>query len=231
MFDKRITIFAGHFGSGKTEVAVNYAIQLKTMKDRVALLDFDIVNPYFRAADAAGDLEAKGISVYLPEYANLNVESANFPPEVNSVFVDKDIYAVFDVGGDDLGAKAISRFKKEFLKNEFDFYLVINSRRPMTDTSQKIVDMCLEIKESAGLAVTGLINNTNILSFTTKETLLEGHDLIAQASAELNIPVAFVSGFLPVIDEIDIDGIPKLILNKYIRLPWEGELNNGISYI
>ena len=220
MLDKRITIFAGHFGSGKTEVAVNYALQMKQRHDNVAIVDFDIVNPFFRTADAKQALEAQGVLVYLPVYANKNVESSNFPLEVNTVFNNKSIFSVFDVGGDDLGAKAISRFKKEFQKEEYDFFLVVNARRPITDTTPKIVEMCKEVQESAGIKPTGLINNTNILQFTTPEIIEEGQKMIEKAAKTLGYPVVFTSGMEPYISGVDVDEAKKLVLNKYIHLPW-----------
>jgi len=220
LFEKRITIFAGHFGSGKTEVAVNFALHMKTLHPQVAILDFDIVNPFFRTADAKQTLEAHGISVFLPENANKNVEASNFPLEVNTVFANKALYAIFDVGGDDLGAKAISRFRSKFLKDSFDLFFVVNARRPMTDSVEKIVAMCREIEESAGIKPTGLINNTNLLQFTTKEVIEEGNDLLGAAAKVLACPLVFTSGMEPVLSEANLDGIEKFVLNKNIHLPW-----------
>ena len=104
MFDKRINIFTGHFGSGKTEVAVNYAMKMAEAGYRTAIVDFDIINPYFRTADAKDALEEQNIKVILPMYANTNVDIPAIPPEIYSLFEDKDTKVVLDVGGDDLGA-------------------------------------------------------------------------------------------------------------------------------
>ena len=220
LFEKRITIFAGHFGSGKTEVAVNYAMQMRSIKENVAILDFDIVNPFFRTADAKESLEKLGIKVFLPVNANKNVEAPNFPLEVNTVFSNKEMFAVFDVGGDDLGAKAISRFKKDFLKENIDLFFVINERRPLTDSTQKIVEMCKEVQESAGIMPTGLVNNTNLLQFTTHDVIEDGQKIIEQAADLLGCPVAFTSGMNPAISDAILGDTKKFILNKYIHLPW-----------
>ena len=220
MFEKRITIFAGHFGSGKTEVAVNFALHMKTIHPQVAILDFDIVNPFFRTADAKQTLEAQGISVFLPENANKNVEASNFPLEVNTVFANKELFAIFDVGGDDLGAKAISRFRDKFLKESFDLFFVVNARRPMTDSVEKIVAMCREIEDSAGIKPTGLINNTNLLQYTTKEVIEEGHLLLLSALQQVGCPIAFATGMEPALSEANLGGIEKFVLNKNIHLPW-----------
>ncbi|MEI6131797.1 MAG: hypothetical protein WCQ41_03085 [Bacillota bacterium] len=221
MLEKRITIFAGHFGSGKSEVAINYALQMRKIHDNVAILDFDIVNPFFRTADAKVNLEKHGVKVFLPKDANTNVESSNFPPEVTAVFTDKSMYAIFDVGGDDLGAKAISRFKKKFLKEDYEFIIVINTRRIFTDTIEKIVEMCERIAESAGIMPTGLVNNSNLLQFTTKEIIENGQTMVHEAGLKLGIPVAFVSGIEPYISEVKINDLNKLALEKNIHLPWD----------
>ena len=108
MFDKRIAIFTGHFGSGKTEVAVNYALQTAGRGKKTAIVDLDIVNPFFRTADARGILEAEGIRVITPVYANTNVDVPSLPPEISSMFEDRSYNVWIDVGGDDLGARAVS---------------------------------------------------------------------------------------------------------------------------
>ena len=220
LFDKRITIFAGHFGSGKTEVAVNFALKMKERHENVAILDFDIINPFFRTADAKQNLDEHGIKVYLPANANKNVEASNFPLEVNTIFANKDIFAIFDVGGDDLGAKAISRYRNKFLMEDFDLFFVVNTRRPMTDSVEKIVTICREIEESAGIAPTGLVNNTNLLQFTTGKIIEEGHSLINKAAEILGCEIAFASGMEPSISEANLGKLEKIVLNKNIHLPW-----------
>ncbi|HHW47459.1 MAG TPA: MinD/ParA family protein [Clostridiaceae bacterium] len=222
MFSRRINIFAGHFGSGKTEVAVNFALKLSKEYKNTAIVDLDIVNPYFRTVDARDDLEQNGIWVIAPVYANTNVDVPALPAEINTLFEKKEYKVVFDVGGDDLGAKAVSRYKDEIVQDDYEIYFVINTKRPMTNNADRIKEMIWEIEESAGLKITSLVNNTNLLGSTTSKDILEGHELIEQVSLELNIPIGFISGMKNALDQsIQQLGFPLLQLEKHIKLPWE----------
>ena len=128
-------------------------------------------------------------------YANTNVDVPALPPEINTLFEKKEYTVVFDVGGDDLGARAIARYKEEIEKDSYEMFFVINTKRPMTDTRSKIERMIFEIEEAAGLKVTKLVNNTNLLGNTTMQDVLEGHKMIKELSGKLNIPIGFISGF------------------------------------
>lgn len=220
LLNKRINIFTGHFGSGKTEVAVNYAFKLSNENNKTAIVDLDIVNPYFRTADARADLEEKGIKVVSSIYANTNVDVPALPAEISTYFEDKSYKVVLDIGGDDLGAKAISRYKDEILSDDFGMFFVINTKRPWTNTVDKIKEMIRLIEETAGIKTTGLVNNTNLLQQTTSEDILEGHRLIEKVSKDLNIPFAFISGPSNSISEkVKKLGLPILYLEKYINMP------------
>ncbi len=223
MFEKRVNIFTGHFGSGKTEVAVNYALKLAQADFKTAIVDFDIVNPYFRTADAREELEKNNIWVILPMYANTNVDVPAIPPEIYSLFQKKEYKAVLDVGGDDLGAKAVSRFKEEILSDDFEMFFVINTRRGMTDTPEKILEMIKIIEYSANVNVTKLVNNSNLLEETTPEIILEGNRIISKVSEKLGIPIGMTAGMQEVINQLDsrrLSGSELLPLTKQIHLPW-----------
>lgn len=226
MFERRISIFTGHFGSGKTECAVNYALKLAEAKYNTAIVDFDIVNPYFRTADAKDDLERSGIKVVLPMYANTNVDVPAIPSEIYSLFENKQYRVVLDVGGDDLGAKAIARFKEEIVSDDYEMFFVINTRRIMTDNADKIIGMIHEIQDSAHIKMTKLVNNTNVLEFTTPEIILEGQRIIDQVSQKLNIPIGLTAGMKDVVEKIDsrsLGGSEVLQMQKLIYLPWDKE--------
>jgi hypothetical protein len=222
MFSKRIVIFTGHFGSGKTEVAVNYALQAVGKGKKTAIIDLDIVNPFFRTADARNTLEAEGIKVITPIYANTNVDVPSLPAEISGMFEDRSYNVIIDVGGDDLGARAVSRYRDQIVREDYIHYFVVNTRRPMTRTKEEIVKMILEIQSSANLKVDKLVNNANILDASTPELLAEAARILEAVSAELSIPVGFVSGMEEVLSGYEGDkGIEKLYLKKNIRLPWE----------
>lgn len=222
MYERRINLFTGHFGSGKTEVAVNFAAQLSARHEKTAIVDFDIVNPFFRTADAKNELEKKGIHVILPLYANTNVDVPALPGEINMLFERKEYRVVFDVGGDDLGARAVSRYKEDILHDDYEMFFVINTNRPMTDTEEKIEKMIREVEESSRIKVTKLVNNTNLLEETTPDDIIGGNRKICAVSKKLGIPVAFISGLSPVVEaaakELGMDYLP---LTKMIKLPWQ----------
>lgn len=223
MFEKHINIFTGHFGSGKTEVAVNYALKLAEAHYKTAIVDFDIVNPYFRTADAKEELEKNNIWVILPMYANTNVDVPAIPSEIYSLFQKKEYKAVLDVGGDDLGAKAVSRFKEEILSDDYEMFFVINTRRGMTDTPEKILEMIALVEYSANIKVTRLINNSNLLEETTPEIILEGNGIISEVSEKLGIPLSITAGLEGVISRLEssrLSGSELLPLRKQIHLPW-----------
>ncbi|WP_024834062.1 ATP synthase [Ruminiclostridium josui] len=223
MFDRRINIFTGHFGSGKTEVAVNYAMKMAEAGHRTAIVDFDIINPYFRTADAKDALEEQNIKVVLPMYANTNVDIPAIPPEIYSLFEDKNAKVVLDVGGDDLGAKAVSRFKEEIVSDDYEMYFVVNTKRIMTDSPEKIAEMIAIIEEGASMKVTKLINNSNLLEETTPEIIIEGNRILSQVSSKLGIPIAITAGMEEVVNRIQKSDIGKteiLSMRKQIHLPW-----------
>jgi hypothetical protein len=222
MFEKRINIFTGHFGSGKTEIAVNYAIKLSDVSENTAIVDLDIVNPFFRTADARTDLEKKGIWVVLPMYANSNVDVPALPPEIYSVFNRTEYKGVFDVGGDDIGALALSRYRDEITSEDYDMFFVVNTKRPFTDTTSKIDEMMESIEQSSRLKITGLINNTNLLQYTTRKDILEGQKMLEEISGLRNVPISITSGFFTQMN-MSSEGLKGEILdlNKYILLPWD----------
>lgn len=221
MFNRRLLIFTGHFGSGKTEVAVNCAMKL-AQQNKTAIMDFDIVNPYFRTADAKEALKEKGIHVVSSIYANTNVDVPAVPAEVNSLFINKEQRVVLDVGGDDIGARALSAFKEQILNDDSEMYFVVNVKRPMTDSPEKIEKIIAEIEASSRLKVASLINNSNVLKSSTGEEILEGQKILEEVTLKLGIPVAFTSGFKDVLDKVrkEIKG-EIFVMDKFIKLPWE----------
>lgn len=222
MFDKRINIFTGHFGSGKTEIAVNFSLRLSELGLKTAIVDLDIVNPYFRTTDAKSELEARNIWVVTPLYANTNVDVPALPAEINTIFEKKEYNVVLDIGGDDLGARVLSRYKDDILKDDYELFFVVNTKRPMTDTFDKIVKMINDIELSCRLKVTKLINNTNLLGQTQLDDIVRGHEVIKDVSDKLGIPISFISGFHNLINGVENRiNTEVLYMEKLIKLPWD----------
>ena len=218
----RITIFVGHYGSGKTEVAVNYAIKLKEEGNDVIIVDLDIVNAYYRTKDNEEMLKSMGIEVISPTYANTNVDIPSLPPELLKVFADKSKKIVFDVGGDDAGAIALGRFFGYFSQEKYEMYSVINTKRPLTDKKEDIIIMIRDIEINSRLKVTGLINNTNLSYETTCDDIFKGEEIVKKVCEEIKLPFIFTSLMEENVDEYkkksDRDLFP---IKKYLKLPWQ----------
>lgn len=199
---KRISIITGHYGSGKTNVAVNMAIKIRNeFKDKnVTIVDLDIVNPYFRTADFTKTLNDNNIRVISPIYANTNVDAPILPPEINAIFDDKNAYVIVDVGGDDAGAIALGRYSKKILVEDYDMYYVINQCRYQTRNVQSTVELLTEIESSAKVTATKVINNTNLGVDTTLETVLSSFEFADEICGKLELPLAFCT----INDQIDI---------------------------
>lgn len=221
MFDKRITIFTGHFGSGKTEVALNYIMEMSKYYSKTAIVDFDIVNPYFRTADAKAELEKRNIIAIVPVYANTNVDVPALPPQINMVFENKEYRAVFDVGGDDIGARVLVRYRESIFADDYEMLFVVNTRRPMTDSPDKIIDIMKEIENSSMLKIGGLINNTNVLQYTTGDDVLQGYEIIKEVSLKTGVPIKFTSVLGDFGCCISMPDKDIFQMNKFIHLPWQ----------
>ncbi len=198
---KRINIFVGNYGSGKTELSINAALYLKKEHPNVLLADIDIVNPYFRSSEHKDMLQNAGIKVLMPEYANTNVDLPTLPPGVSSVFTGA-AHAVLDCGGDPAGATALGSLKNHIEKalDDMEVYFVINACRPLQSTLQETIDLVRVIGHVARVKVTGLINNTNLGRETTAEELRMGQEMAQAVSESLGIPLAYISGTKEVLE-------------------------------
>ena len=166
--DNRLTIFAGHYGSGKTNLAVNYALALKKKGLPVKIADLDIVNPYFRTKDSEKELAEAGIPLISPAYANSNVDLPALPQELYSLVQRKDHHAVLDVGGDDRGAYALGRYTPYILEeNDYRMVFVANFYRPLTTTPEEALEVMGEIEAACGIRFTCIVNNSNLGGITT----------------------------------------------------------------
>ena len=190
---KRITLFAGHYGSGKTNIALNYARWLKKSTGaKVAIADLDIVNPYFRTKDSKDALAADGIELVVSEFANSNVDFPALPKETYALLAEQDKMLVIDVGGDDRGALALGRYVDDIrASNDYEMLGVINFSRPLTRTPEDAVEVLREIEYACKLPFTGLVNNTNLGQESSAENLLESMALAKRTAELMNIPLRF----------------------------------------
>ena len=194
MENKRVTIFVGHYGSGKTNIAVAYAKYLNSIGKSVTIADMDIVNPYFRTKDSKGELAALGIGLISSEFANSNVDLPALPSELYGVVEHKDRYAVLDIGGDDRGAYALGRFAPYILEeNDYEVVFVANKYRPLTRTADEALAVMREIEAAGGIGITAIVNNSNLGELTDKETVESSVGYIEELSRLSGLPVKFTS--------------------------------------
>ena len=207
-----MTLFAGHYGSGKTNIAVNYAMLLAREGKKVCIADLDIVNPYFRTKDSEKELAEHGIDLICSSYANTNVDLPAIPAESYRLVQDKSIFGVIDIGGDDRGAYALGRFA-DAIKAEGDYRMVfvLNRYRPLTSTVEGAVEIMKEIETASGIKFTCIVNNSNIGCETTPDVLLESISFAEKVSQQTGIPIWFNTAEKEVAQQLD--GIPVLPLS------------------
>lgn len=220
MFEKRINIFVGHYGSGKSEIAVNAAVHIRQERESVILADMDIVNPFFRSLDAKKQMESLGIRVLAPLFANTNVDVPALVPEISVALRSPDKSAILDVGGDEDGARVLGRYHNDIPEDGYDMFFVINRARPLTDDLEQTLQYMEVIQEASRLKITQLISNTHYLDQTTPEDVAYGLELSRQVSEKTGIPIAAVSvmeGLEHLAEGLDV---PLLVMKKNIRLPF-----------
>ena len=191
---KRITLFAGHYGSGKTNIAVNYALQLAKKGLPVTVADLDIVNPYFRTKDSEKEFAVAGIELICSGYANSNVDLPALPQGIYSVLDRPDRYAILDIGGDDRGAYALGRIADGIkLENNYEMLFVANFYRPLTRTPEEALEVMREIELAGRICFTGIINNSNIGEETTPDDVIRTADKAAELSKLSGLPVVWTT--------------------------------------
>lgn len=191
---KRVNLFCGHYGSGKTNIAVNYAFYLKKSGFDTAIADIDIVNPYFRTKDSEKELTEEGIEVISLPFANTSLDLPAMPSEVYSLVQDRKKHAVFDVGGDDRGAYALGRYAPYILEeNDYEMFFVVNFYRPLTRNAENAFAVMKEIEAACRIPFTAIVNNSNLGADTSVEDILATKDEAGKLSALSSLPILFTS--------------------------------------
>ena len=208
---KRITLLAGHYGSGKTNIAVNLAMQLRKTEPRVAVADLDIVNPYFRTKDSQKELEQAGIRFICSEYANSNVDIPALPQTLYAVTDDRDLHCVLDIGGDDRGALALGRLSPAIrAENNYEMLFVVNFYRPLTANAADALEVMREIEAAGRLPFTGIINNSNLGDETTADTVLATAERVRELCDLSALPLVCTTVNRPLVPALQ-NTIPNLI--------------------
>ena len=190
MRTKRVTLLAGHYGSGKTNIAVNLAMKQKSEGFDVTVADLDIVNPYYRTKDSEEELKAAGIPLISSPFANSNVDLPALPQELYRIVDETDTHMVVDIGGDDRGAYALGRFAQKLKdENDYEMILVINKYRPLTADEKDAVEIMKEIEEAGHLPFTAIVNNSNLGKETTAEDVLASVPYAEKMAKDTGLPL------------------------------------------
>ncbi len=220
MIYKRVTLLCGHYGSGKTNVAVNMAYDLKSQYDDVVIADLDIVNPYFRTKDSKDDLEKRGITLISSEYAGTNVDIPAMPQQMYMITDNKDLHAVIDVGGDDRGALALGRLVPSIIEeNDYEMLFVINWYRPLTRDAESTLEVMREIEEACKCKFTAIVNNSNLGNETTAEDVLNSVPYANEVSKITGLPIKCTCVYGDIYDSVKtkIDNVFSLDLQSKIN--------------
>ena len=218
---ERITMVTGHFGSGKSEIAINLAKKWNRDEEKVGIVDLDIVNPFFCVRDFREELESEGIEVIAANKEWSNAELMMVPKEVRGIFVRPDIRFIMDIGGDDSGAIVLGQYSEDFKHEPYDSYFVINTQRPMTPNEVGIKEYLMDIEKSSRLKVTHLISNTNLSYETEINDIIKGDQMVHELSKELNIPHLYTAVREDLVDEIKGKLHGEILpLKIHMKTPW-----------
>ncbi len=235
---KDVKVLIGNYGSGKSELALNFAMQAAVRGDRTELLDLDMVNTYFRLTERGKMVEQKEIRLVSPNFACSGIETLSLPAEVSSAFVLDWDTVIFDVGGDDVGATALGRYHRDFMALEpgaLEVLNVVNIRRPLASTVEKIHRLQEGMQTHARLQITGMINNTNLSTMTSADDLWDGYELLRQVVDLTGIPVAYTTGKKDILDAfLARDPDPKYVgkpvaIDVYMHRDWDSYIEYGLN--
>ncbi len=218
---ERAIIIIGNYGSGKSEVAVNWTLQMRAQGvDPLSIADLDIVNPYFRCREAVDLLLEKGVNVVAPRGGRFFADLPIILPEVKGLIQNQEGTAVFDVGGEDVGAKVLNSFQGFF--QEYELLIVLNASRPFTNNMESMRTMLRKLEAASGLRITGFIGNTHLMEETSTEVILNGLELLRGISDETGLPIRFITARAPFYDAVleQSSGVDVLRLERLLSPPW-----------
>jgi len=220
---KGVVIIVGAYGSGKTEVAINLAVHMRSQGARVRLADLDLVNPYFRTREARHALNRLGIDVVLPPAQYMQADLPILAPEVAGMLRQPEEVTLLDVGGDDVGATVLAALADALKGQAVQVLQVINPNRPYTGT----IDGCLRVREAieakAKMKVTGIVGNANLMDATSEADILDGYDFVKRVAEAGNLPLMFITIPTVLLTPLNKKRIqcPVLVLKRQLVPPWK----------
>jgi hypothetical protein len=217
----RISIITGHYGTGKTEFAVNLALAMANSGGRVMLADLDIVNPYFRSRERRALLEDVGIRLISSSQACSDADVPALPAELLTIFEDRAVRGILDIGGDPVGARVLARFQPQIVREDFQLLYVLNANRPEVRTAEKAITYLRGIETTTGLPCTGIVNNTHLCGETTPEEIRKGAALADKVSEATGIPILCHVAETRFVDELSDLPQPVFPITVRMKKPWE----------
>ncbi|MBR0159821.1 MAG: cobalamin biosynthesis protein CobQ [Oscillospiraceae bacterium] len=233
---KKMIVLIGNYGSGKSELALNFAFAAAERGERTELLDLDMVNTYFRLTERGKQVEMKEIRLVSPNFANSGIETLSLPAEVQSAFAMDWDTVIFDVGGDAVGSTALGRYYQDFMAlsdGALEVLNVVNIRRPLAGTVEKVIRLQEEMEVHSRLKITGMINNTNLAEMTTAQELHDGYEIIREVSERTGVPVKYTSGRKELLEQFLAEGghDPKYVgiplpIDIYMKRDWNSWISS-----
>lgn len=219
--NRRFIVLTGNYGSGKTEIALNLALESARSGKKTTLVDLDIVNPYFRSGEKASEMKEAGIRMLMPTYALTTVDIPALPAEIQSVFEIPSDCVIFDVGGDDTGAAALGRYHPAFSarNDETVMALVVNCMRPLTQREEDITDLAERIMNRSRMRIGMMINNTNLADQTTTDMIRRGEEIVLSCAKKMGILYVATSGCENVLKNVRTS-VPKIVIRRYMKPEW-----------
>ena len=229
--DKNIILFTGNYGSGKTEIAVNYTSRIAEQGTVVSIADLDLVNPYFRCREAREPLEKLGIKVVAPEGAYHSADLPILLPGLRGLITNPNGTAILDVGGDNIGATVLASLKDVFSKIDYEMFFVVNQKRPFTGTVEGVLKIMREIEAASKLKVTALAGNTHLIDETTPETIIKGAEFAQEVGKAAGLSVKFIGVMEHLIPEVEgkLNGLPIISMTRLLLPPWLVKTKGGMS--
>jgi hypothetical protein len=212
----------GNYGSGKTEVSINLAVNRKRTGLDVRIADLDLVNPYFRTREARNQLEKLGIEVVLPPQGYLQADLPVLSPVIAGMIKNTDGLSLLDVGGDDAGVMVLAALADAFKGIEVHLLQVVNPLRPNTSTVEGCLKIRDEIEKAARLKITGLIGNANLIDETGIDTIYNGYEFVRRLSDASGLPLRFITVARELLPGVELKriGCPILPLARQLVPPW-----------
>ena len=219
--DRRLFLVTGHYGTGKTEFSVNLALALQEAGRKTAIVDLDIVNPYFRSREQKELWRRRNIRLISSSQACSDADVPALPPDIFTAFEDPELTSVFDIGGDPSGARVLARYRPRILSVPHEMFYILNASRPEVSTPERAVAYLRDIELVCGVPVTGLVNNTHLCGETTAGEILRGAALAEAVSAETGIPIICHMAEYRLCGEPSLAGLPLFPIDIYMKKPWE----------